>query len=43
MTAYFIIDLNIPDLQKLAEYETAASPLLAKHGAKVFTRATAKQ
>jgi len=41
MTAYFVIDLNIPDPQKLAEYETAANPLLKKHGAKVLTRATA--
>lgn len=41
MTAYFVIDLNIPDPQKLAEYETAAGPLLKKHGAKVLTRATA--
>lgn len=28
MTAYFVIDLNVPDPQKLAEYETAAGPLL---------------
>lgn len=41
MTAYFVIDLNVPDPQKLAEYETAAGPLLKKHGAKVLTRATA--
>jgi uncharacterized protein (DUF1330 family) len=41
MTAYFVIDLNIPDPKKLAEYETAAGPLLKKHGAKVLTRATA--
>lgn len=41
MTAYFVIDLNIPDPQKLAEYEMAAGPLLKKHGAKVLTRATA--
>ncbi|GBQ96380.1 hypothetical protein AA23498_2626 [Acetobacter nitrogenifigens DSM 23921 = NBRC 105050] len=40
MTAYFVIDLNIPDPQKLAEYEAAAGPLLEKHGAKVLTRAT---
>jgi uncharacterized protein (DUF1330 family) len=41
MTAYFIIDLNVPNPQKLAEYEAAANPLLKKHGAKVLTRATA--
>ena len=38
MTAYFVIDLNVPDPQKLEEYETAANPLLKKHGAKVLTR-----
>jgi uncharacterized protein (DUF1330 family) len=27
MTAYFVIDLDIPDPQKLAEYEAAANPL----------------
>jgi len=43
MTAYFVIDLNIPDPRKLAEYETAANPLLKKHGAKVLTRATADE
>ena len=41
MTAYFVIDLNVPDPQKLAEYETAANPLLSKYGAKVLTRAAA--
>jgi len=41
MTAYFVIDLNVPDPQKLAEYETAAGPLLKKHRAKVLARAGA--
>jgi uncharacterized protein (DUF1330 family) len=41
MTAYFVIDLNVPDPQKLAEYEAAANPLLKKHGARVLARATA--
>ncbi|MDR3516883.1 MAG: DUF1330 domain-containing protein [Azospirillaceae bacterium] len=41
MTAYFVIDLNVPDPQKLAEYEVAANPLLKKHGAKALTRAGA--
>ncbi len=43
MTAYFIIDLSIPDPEKLAEYEKAAGPLLMKHGARVLTRATANE
>jgi uncharacterized protein (DUF1330 family) len=32
MTACFVIDLTVPDPQKLKEYETAANPLLRKHG-----------
>ncbi len=41
MAAFFVIDLNVPDPQKLAQYETAATPLLKKHGAKILTRAGA--
>ena len=39
MTAYFVVDLTIPDPQKLKEYEAAANPLLKKHGARVLARA----
>lgn len=39
MTAYFVIDLHIPEPKALAAYEAAANPLLKKHGAKVLTRA----
>ncbi|WP_115717752.1 DUF1330 domain-containing protein [Gallaecimonas mangrovi] len=39
MTAYFIIDLHIPDPKALETYEVAANPILSKHGAKVLTRA----
>jgi len=37
MTAYFVIDLDVPDREKLADVRTAANPLLKKHGAKVLT------
>lgn len=39
MTAYFVIDLHIPEPKALQAYEAAANPLLKKHGAKVLTRA----
>ena len=39
MTAYFVIELDVPDPQKLREYEAAANPLLKKHGARVLARA----
>jgi uncharacterized protein (DUF1330 family) len=41
VTAYFVIDLNIPDPQKPREYEAAAGPVLTRYGARVLTRATA--
>jgi uncharacterized protein (DUF1330 family) len=39
MPAYFVIDLNIPNEEKLKEYERGASVVFKKHGGKVLTRA----
>ncbi len=41
MSAYFVIDLTIPDAAQLKLYEKLASPVLQKHGAEVFTRGAA--
>jgi uncharacterized protein (DUF1330 family) len=38
MAAYFVIDLSIPEPDKLKAYEQLVNPVLRKHRAKVLTR-----